>query len=101
MKYTFAAMTALLILGGCSAEHTSIMTPQGDAGYTIDCSGEFLDWGACYKKAGALCGAKGYRIIDRAGDTGGTVLGSHDGIFGDTIVTRTLVIACKNPKGDR
>lgn len=69
----------LIFLGGCAVANP-ISAPSGRAGFAVDCSMPIgVGWHNCYQKAGELCGARGYDIIDRAGT-------------GDK---RTLVISCK------
>jgi hypothetical protein len=84
------------ILGGCiRVTDTPIFTPSGKQGFTIDCSGQFSTWSKCYEKAGELCGATGYNIIEKTGDQASSVSGTEYGVYGSQSATRTLVIACK------
>lgn len=82
-------------LSGC-ATATKMYTPDGRVGYTIECSGAANSWGKCYEKAGQTCGARGYDIISRTGDKGSMVSGNQYGLYGGSVITRDLIIACKS-----
>ena len=55
------------------------------------------DWGGCYQKAGSLCGTSGYDILAGMGDSGSTVSANSLGLYGGSVTTRSLVVACKTP----
>jgi hypothetical protein len=88
MVVVLAVVSALV---GC-ATASKTYTPDGRQGYVIDCSGQALTWGKCYEKAGDLCGNTGYDILSQTGDQGATVAG----IYGASVITRSLFIACKS-----
>jgi hypothetical protein len=73
--------TVMLVLAGCLPS-APLHTPDGRYGYSIDCSTEVLSWARCFDKAGQLCGAAGFTIVNQP-DCAST--------------RRTLVIACKGP----
>lgn len=83
-----------LWLAGC-ATSGKIITPDGKQGYSINCSGIFLTWGNCYKKAGKRCGLKGYEILDRTGESHATISGNQFGLYGGSMVNRNMIIECK------
>jgi len=56
-----------LILAGCSTSEP-VYTATGSIGHAIDCSGLAQTWDACFAKAGALCGAKGYTVLSQTGE---------------------------------
>ena len=59
----FTAAASLLV--GCSTTAVLTYTSSGVAGYRINCGG-FLgdgDLGSCYQKAGDVCQAQGYRVL--------------------------------------
>lgn len=91
---TRAFFVAFLFLAGC-ASATDTYTPSGQKGYAINCSGTARDWGACYSKAGDLCGSRGYDIITQEGDQETTLTANQFGLYGGSSSTRSLVIACK------
>ncbi|MCD4820753.1 MAG: hypothetical protein K8R11_01460 [Methanococcoides sp.] len=49
----------------------------------------------CYEKAGELCGSKGYEVLEKSGDTGAMVTAGQYGLFGGSVINRSMVIKCK------
>ncbi|WP_338919389.1 hypothetical protein V0M98_18585 [Pseudomonas silesiensis] len=94
MKLFLILFSVSISLGGC-AMASKTYTSDGRQGFSIDCSGSALSWGKCYEKAGELCGSRGYDVLEKAGDEGSTMTGNQFGLYGGTIMTRNLVIACK------
>jgi hypothetical protein len=70
-------------------------TASGEKGHSINCSGTALNWGMCYEKAGEICGAKGFDIIAGGADQGAVITGSQFGLFGGTVMNRSMIIKCK------
>lgn len=96
MKGLLIAVVVALGLGGCAVDKTTY-GPDGHAAHSINCSGSALTWGACYEKAGEVCGSNGYNVIAQNGDpsaSGGAVGGSA--FFGSSM-SRTLLVECKKP----
>lgn len=89
-----AIILCTLALSACATAKKTY-TPDGREGFAINCSGQALSWGKCYQKAGEICGTKGYDIISRSGDQGSTVAANQFGLYGGSVITRDLVIACK------
>lgn len=87
-------LPSVVIFAGC-ATATPTFTPSGKQGFTLDCSSEFMTWGECYTKAGELCGAKGYDILEKIGEKTSSISGSQLGVYGSTSATRTMLIVCK------
>ncbi|MNF91247.1 hypothetical protein D3C84_738410 [compost metagenome] len=83
-----------MALGGC-ATASKTYTSDGREGFSIDCSGSALSWGKCYEKAGELCGARGYDLLEKSGDQGSTVAANQFGLYGGSVMSRSMVIACK------
>jgi hypothetical protein len=65
MKNLFLVFVSLLSLTACSTSVNSTFTSKGNPGYRLVCGGMFGDgdMGSCYQKAGELCQASGYRIM--------------------------------------
>jgi hypothetical protein len=79
-----------LILQGCAMSGKTYL-PDGRQGYTINCSGIQT----CESKAGDLCGARGYTVIDRQDMPQAALAGAPQiGIAGGTNYVRTMLIAC-------
>ena len=98
MRGKLALVSAAIALGGC-ASAKEIYTPDGRKGYTVQCpsaGGIQNDWGKCFAKAGEICGARGYDILERSSD--GSIdrqafgSGKGEAVTGQT---RVMVIQCK------
>jgi hypothetical protein len=84
-------------LSGCVATVQNIYTAEGDEGFIIDCSGSGLTWGECYKKAGEICGDKGYFILEKNSDDDAKAYADQFGYYRSTVtVNRDLIIKCKD-----
>ncbi len=94
MKHLTVAVVAALALSSCATAKKTY-TSDGREGYTITCSGQALSWGECYQKAGEICGNKGYDTLSQSGDQGSTVVANQFGLYGGAVITRSLVVACK------
>lgn len=78
--FKYLSLSALVIVAGCSTSATPTYTASGASGYRIACGG-FLgdgDLASCYQKAGEICQAAGYRVLQ-------TSLSS-------------LIVECRDPK---
>ncbi len=97
MKILIPLVLIIICLSGC-ATASKTYTPDGSEGYIINCSGSALNWGMCYEKAGEICGPKGYEVVEKSGDTGSIVSGNQFGVYGGSIVNRTMIIKCNECK---
>ena len=77
-------IASVVMISGC-ATSTSTHLPDGEMGHSIDCSGEFLNWGDCEVEAGKLCGDAGYTVITK---------GTDEAVVTEGDVKRTLLIKC-------
>ena len=84
----------IALLTSC-ATVTSTYTPNGDKGYTLNCSGTARGWDKCYKAAGDLCGVKGYNILDRSDEDVAVAGASAYSFFATKTNERTMLISCK------
>lgn len=91
MRYTVALA---LILAGCATAKVTY-GPDGRQVHSINCSGNLMTWNACYEKAGALCGARGYDIVERTGDQNSTFAAGGGWASGGAFNSRTLLVSCK------
>ncbi len=94
LAFSLAVLSSFALSGCATASQTYL--PDGRAGYTVECSGAANSWGKCYEKAGQICGTKGYNIISQTGDKGNMVSGNQFGVYGGSVITRDLLIACKS-----
>ena len=86
----------MCLVAGCTLSK-QITGPNGETLYSIDCSGALNNMGSCLEKAGKICGASGYDIV--MGDTknqGPLFSGSEFGFFGGPLVSREILIHCKD-----
>ncbi|PVX77196.1 hypothetical protein [Paraburkholderia unamae] len=84
------------LLAACATVHESY-APDGQKAYTLNCSGMARGWDKCFSKAGELCGAHGYSVIDRNGESGAVFGGTSNGWGGGSTMERSMVVECKNP----
>ena len=84
-KRVIIAAGIVASVSGCVIA-TPVMTPNGQQGFTINCSA-MNDVGQCYKKAGELCGSNGYEIFDQNNKPATFWSGAN----------QTMVVRCKAP----
>jgi hypothetical protein len=107
MSQRFVAIGLILSsLLGC-ATSKEVYLADGSKGHSISCDGVVLNFGACLEKAGELCGARGYVVVNQSGEavpfstaSGGYTANSvaASGSFqaqSGAIVTRSLFVKCK------
>jgi hypothetical protein len=82
-----------LMLTAC-ASSSKTYGPDGRVGYSLTCSGLARDWGMCLSKAGEICGAKGYDVLNVNGDSGAMVTANPQMAFGGTTISRNMLISC-------
>ena len=85
----------ILSLTAC-ATSKEIDIAEGQRGYSIDCSGDKLNWSLCYQEAGQICGEKGFEIIDKHGGTGIVIAGVRYGVYGESGLHRRLIVQCRS-----
>jgi hypothetical protein len=69
--------------------------PDGRQAFTISCDGLANTWAGCFKKAGSICQERGYDTFSQSGDSGVLISGTPVLTTGTSVVSRTLIIACK------
>ena len=84
----------LSLLMAC-ATSKEIEIAEGQIGYSIECSGDALNWSLCYEKAGQICDEKGFEILDKTGGTGVVVVSAEDDAYGESGPNRSMVIKCR------
>lgn len=67
MRLNLLPIIAALALGGCAISKDMYL-PDGSKGYNISCDGSANSISTCYQKAGDICGAKGYVLLNREGE---------------------------------
>ena len=58
----------LVILLASCATSKRMYLPDGSYGHNISCDGAANKIGNCFQKAGDLCGASGYTLLNREGE---------------------------------
>lgn len=92
MKRLILVLISMIALVAGCATASKTYTSDGKEGYAIDCSGSALNWSMCYEKAGELCGAKGYEVLEKSGDKGSMVTAGQHGLFGGSVINRSMII---------
>jgi hypothetical protein len=82
------------LLAGC-ASSSKTFDAEGKEAYSLNCSGTARNWGMCYEKAGEICGAKGYEIVQKSGDSVWIATGSTSGFAAGSTIARSMTIRCK------
>lgn len=54
-------------LSGCVTSR-SVYTASGQQGYEVTCNGKINSWNDCLAKAGDLCKARGYTVLEKNGE---------------------------------
>ena len=86
---------SILFLTSC-ATVSQTYTPNGEKGYTLNCSGTARGWDKCLKAAGDLCGSNGYNILDRSDEDMAVASASNNNFFATKTNERTMLISCKH-----
>ncbi len=63
----FVSAIFMTLLSGCVTSK-EIFLADGTRGHNINCSGAGKNYSNCLEKAGEICGARGYHILDQAGN---------------------------------
>lgn len=64
MKRVVCLLVALpAMLHGC-ATYNDVFLADGSKGYNINCGGAVMNYGHCLEKAGEICGARGYMVVN-------------------------------------
>ena len=102
MKLLITLVLALVGTGCATTSQTYL--PNGKVGHVVKCPGMANDWGSCFSKAGEVCGAKGYDIVNQSGQVipaavfnqTGTQTNTQATAFSGAMVSRTLMVQCKD-----
>jgi hypothetical protein len=65
VKILLYAFASILITSCAIANKTYL--PDGTLGHSISCDGSAVGMNVCFEKAGEICGAKGYKLLNREG----------------------------------
>lgn len=99
-------LLAFALLVGCTTVR-DVHLSNGAVGHNISCPGAVQNFSDCLAKAGEICGARGFNVVDQQGDAvpfsagGAQFYASRTGAQGTaygqsgSIVTRNLFVQCK------
>lgn len=102
----FILIIFVIALQGCATSR-EVFLADGTKGYNINCSGSGMNYSNCLEKAGEVCGARGYHLLNQQGDVvpfskavrefGANARSASIGYLtqSGSIVTRNLFIKCK------
>lgn len=88
------AVLALSLLLSACATSQPIYLPDGSAGHAINCDGSAMSWSLCFQKAGELCGASGYTILERSDDKAASATVTPQWGAVGAVVTRSMLVKC-------
>ncbi|MFZ1851226.1 MAG: hypothetical protein WAU15_03170 [Nitrosomonas sp.] len=104
----FLLAVAILVLQGCATStQREIYFADGTKGYNINCSGKEMNFSHCLEKAGEICAAKGYHILNQSGAIIPYSIAVHDFkknpysptsgyiSYPGSTITRNVFIRCK------
>ncbi len=104
--------TCAALLAGCVSSQP-MYTASGAQGHTITCTPGWTggvvgavanastSWAQCYQKAGELCGARGYDILQQIGEGGVYGQAGQGGGFVSSTNNRMMIVKCKDATGHR
>lgn len=95
MKKIMVTAGLVLLAGSGCATSRQTFGPDGRQAFSLNCSGLALSWGACYEKAGSICGARGYDVVSANGESGAVVTANPQSAFGSSVISRSMVVSCK------
>lgn len=64
MRNTTIAVLATALAACAAPEVKPLTTPDGKAGYLVQCDGSELDWTTCYAEANKACGGSTYKVLN-------------------------------------
>jgi hypothetical protein len=108
MHYVLVAaiVAGAISLAGC-VNSKQTYTADGQQGHVISCTPGWTggivgavanastSWGQCYERAGEICGAAGYDIVQQVGEGGVYGQAAQGGGFVSTTKNRMMVVKCK------
>ena len=94
MNYKIMFLLVPLMLFTSCATVSKTYTPSGEEAYSLNCSGTARGWDKCFQAAGKLCGANGYKILDRSSEDTVNAQFTSNGFFASKSHERTMLISC-------
>ena len=94
MRLLTVTVLLALALSSCATSKLTYL-PDGKEGYSINCSGAAVPINACFEKAGALCGSRGYNVYDRNNQIIPAGAATKDFTHFGAFNTKGILIACR------
>jgi len=66
MKNKLILIGVAYLLTACAIANKTYL-PDGSVGHSISCDGSAVGMNVCFEKAGDICGARGYKLLNREG----------------------------------
>lgn len=82
-----------VLLSGCVTS-SPVALPNGTQGISISCNGAMRSYSDCMNKAGEICGATGYQILDKDGLTSATLVANQYSATMMPVVRREMIVKC-------
>lgn len=95
MRGSFCVVILATLIVGCTKTQ-QIYAPDGRVAYALSCGGAALSWNSCLERAGEICKAAGYDVIDRREAPRFVANLTPTGGMAGTTSDRSMVIACRN-----
>jgi hypothetical protein len=92
MKKLILTLGCLLLTSCATVSNT--YTATGEKAYSLNCSGTARGWDICLKAAGDLCGARGYKVLDRTSEDTASAQLTSSGFFATKSNERSMLISC-------
>lgn len=94
---TLALILLTPLLYSCAVSKETYL-PDGSLGYSISCDGAAVGINVCFEKAGEVCGARGYDLLNREGQVIPSLTGvaTNQGAFMNygAYDTKSILIRC-------
>ena len=95
MRVLFSVFIFAMLLTACTKTQ-QIYAPDGRVAYALSCGGAALSWNSCLERAGEICKAAGYEVLDRREAPRFVANITPTGGMAGTTSDRSMVIACRN-----
>jgi hypothetical protein len=97
LRPVVAIVLAPALLVGCASSET-VNTASVDESHIVTCTPAATVWAQCNKRAGEICGSKGFDVIKRVADQGTLVTIDSSGPSVGSPKSRMMVVRCKGER---
>lgn len=96
----YLALVVLISTVTACAISKKTYLPDGSEGYSISCDGAAVGINVCFEKAGSICGANGYDVVNREGQVVpygfGSATSNEAFVSYGSFNTKSIMIRCKD-----